>query len=56
MRNRYRNAKQKQEHKQFLDNVKRLQECKCNLFNPCRKCQKIVTGKEYLKLLSFDNK
>ena len=55
MRRTYQTIKKKQELKEFLDNVKKLKDCKCNLLNPCRKCQQIVTGKQYLKLLTFDN-
>ena len=46
----------KKVHDEFLRNRKILQECGCDPMNPCKRCIKMVTGKEYMKLLKFDNK
>lgn len=47
--------KQKEQYKKFLEKMDKIKSCNCDLMNPCRKCIKIITGKEYLTLLNFNN-
>lgn len=45
--------KSKQQHAEFLANIKKIQECQCDPWKPCGKCNKLILGKNYLKLVKL---